>query len=95
MNNKEYNTYVSHQKELVDEHKKHNLFIREIDHYPIYVTYSEDNRIYFRFETNLKYFLADEGMTLKDIEHELVKDIPYIKNVQFCDEVGYSAGILI
>ena len=88
MNNKEYNTYVSEQKELVDEHKKHNLSIREIEHYPIYVTYNGDNCIYFRFESNLNYFRADEGMTLKDIAHELVKDIPYIKSVQFYDEIG-------
>ena len=95
MKNKEYNDYVSHQQELVDEHKKRNLPIRELEHYPIYVKYSEDNRIYFRFEKNLKYFLADEGMALKDIERELVKDVPYIKSVQFYDEVGYSAGIVI
>ena len=38
MNNKEYNTYVSHQKELFDEHKKHNLSIREIERYPIYIS---------------------------------------------------------
>ena len=44
MKNKEYNDYVSHQQELVDEHKKRNLPIRELEHYPIYVTYSEGNR---------------------------------------------------
>ena len=95
MNNKEYNKYVSHQKELVDEHKKHNLSIREIERYPIYITYNGDNCIYFRFEPNLNYFRADEGMTLKDIARELVKDIPHIKSVQFYDEIGYKAGIAI
>jgi hypothetical protein len=95
MNNKEYNAYVSHQQELVDEHKKRNLPIRKIEHYPIYVMYGGDNCIYFRFESNLKYFRADEGMTPKDIARELVKDIPYIKSVQFYDEISYRAGIVI
>jgi hypothetical protein len=95
MKNKEYNDYVSHQQASVDEYKKHNIYIRELENYPIYVIYREDNHWYFRFQSNLKYFQADDGMTLKDIETELIKDIPYIKSIQFYDEFGYSAGILI
>ena len=95
MKDKEYKDYVSHQQAFVDEYKTHNICPRELENYPIYITYGEDNHWYFRFQSNLKYFQADDEMTLKDIETELIKDIPYIKSIQFYDEFGYSAGIII
>lgn len=67
---------------------------REIEHYPICVWFA-DTDMFFRFQTSLQWFKADNGMTLLDLEERLKKDFSYIKSVAFYDETPLGGGILI
>ena len=91
MKDKKYNEYVEHCRESFNNYKG---LKRKIEHYSIYFHRSEDG-IWFRFPTNWISYHADDGMTLKDVERELVRDFPFIESVQFYDEIGYGAGIII
>lgn len=85
-----YNKCVEHFRKMFDNYKKP---FRKIEYYPIYFHYADDG-IWFRFHNELIYHHKD-NMTLKDLENKLMEDFPFIESVQFYDEIGYQAGIII
>jgi len=87
---KDYYKEVERTRIFFDNYKG---FVRKIEHYPVYF-YIGDGGIWFRFQYNLGYYYAG-NLVLKDIENRLINDFPYIKSVQFYDEIGYNAGIIV
>jgi hypothetical protein len=90
-----YNEYVTHQQELWTEWVNAGKEWKEVEYWPVSFMRRQDGKIWFKLPKTIMWIVTDEGMTLKDIQDEILKDIPYVKSVQFYDETPWGAGIVI
>jgi hypothetical protein len=88
MIDKNYNEWVDHEKQLVDEFVSKGRSFSEIENYPIVILPYNEERMRFKVRTRIDYFVTDAGMTLAELENTIVNDIPYIKSVCFISYFG-------
>lgn len=95
MKNEFYNEYVAHQQELCTEFVNGGNELKEVEDWPISFMCLQDGKIRIKLPNTITWMVTDDGMTLKGIQDEILKDIPYVKSIQFYDETPWWAGIVI